>query len=129
MAGADDGIMKGRDRFVSVSLLGCLIISVWLLVVAGGLLLLGGDWPGLGLLGLGGLLVVAYRTPSFEASMANFAVLTGYVVCVFLADTVLMVILGYIALDNLDDPGPSPRRSWLPSTRRIGDRQRAGAQG
>jgi len=104
MSGTGEAIEKGRGRFVKVSTLGFLILGVWLLAVAGGLLLLGGDWPGLGLLALGVFIALSYRSPSFKATMASLGDSTGYVVWTFFANVVMVVILGYIAYDNLSDP-------------------------
>jgi len=104
MSGTGEAIEKSRSRFVRVSTLGFLILGVWLLAVAGGLLLLGGDWPGFGLLALGVLLALSYRSPGFKATMASLGDSTGYAVWAFFANVVLVVILGYIAYDNLSDP-------------------------
>jgi len=73
MDAAGETTQYGRDRFVEVSVLGFLILGVWLLAVAGGLRLLGGDWPGLGLLALGVLLALSFRSPRFKSAMASLS--------------------------------------------------------
>lgn len=97
-------VESGPSKFVRVSMLGFLVLGVWLLIVSGGLLTLGGNLAGMLLLALGLALIVFYKSRAFESISAEFGNSAGYAIWVFASNSILMLLLGYFTIDNLTEP-------------------------